>query len=104
MDAPQFQHELMTVSRFLATQIDARLTWKEFSDVQLTAYLTTLTKQLDALNDVSPSPCLSGDPDDQFTDKHTVLQTDSGGNEPGGGGGFRRSGKSGMGFPSMRGR
>jgi len=33
--------------------IEKWLTRQEYSDVQLTNYLTTLTKQLDALNDVS---------------------------------------------------
>jgi COP9 signalosome complex subunit 6 len=52
MDAPQFQQELMTVrSSSYVTRM--WLTQQEYSDVQLTNYLTTLTKQLDALNDVS---------------------------------------------------
>jgi hypothetical protein len=52
MDAPQFQQELMTVRASLYA-MGIWLTLQEYSDVQLTNYLTTLTKQLDALNDVS---------------------------------------------------
>jgi hypothetical protein len=52
MDAPQFQQELMTVRSSLYA-MGIWLTLQEYSDVQLTNYLTTLTKQLDALNDVS---------------------------------------------------
>lgn len=55
IDAPEFRKELETVS----ATADARICWltfKEYEDVQLTAYLSNITKQLSALNDVSPFP------------------------------------------------
>jgi len=80
------------------------LTAQEYSDVQLTDYLTTLTKQLDALNDVSfRCHCRQRGLMKQYADKHTALYMDGGGNDQGNAG-FRRSGKSGMGFSTMRNR
>ncbi|WWD21032.1 hypothetical protein CI109_105513 [Kwoniella shandongensis] len=71
MDAKEFQEELMT----------------EYSDVQLAAYLTTLTKQLNALS--------------EYADKHNILhpaQTDDFGPAHGGSRGGRGFGGFGGGF------
>lgn len=60
MDAPQFEEELATVWNIASsTEFGVRqLTEQEYSDVQLTDYLSTLTKQLSVLNDVSHNQLL----------------------------------------------
>ncbi|WVF65711.1 hypothetical protein IAT40_000442 [Kwoniella sp. CBS 6097] len=59
MDAKDFQHELMT----------------EYSDVQLTSYLQTLTKQLNALSDYADKHnLLHPPPSDDFGGAHAALR------------------------------